>query len=189
MNTGEDTQGLRKIIDFTRLLSLMILAIHFYITCYKAFYEWHWTAEITDKLVVNIAKTGLFKGIWLAKLAALVLLIISLIGAKGRKDEHIQKNSIAAYLLCGILAYLISPLMFYLHGRNSIIAAGYIGLSVTGYLLILAGGTRLSRLIKKGLNKDVFNTENETFPQEERLLENEYSVNLPAKYHHLKDHQ
>lgn len=182
MNTGEDTQGLRKIIDFTRLLSLMILAIHFYMTCYLAFYEWHWTTGIIDKLITNIVKTGLFEGIWPAKLAALLLLGISLIGAKGRKDEHIQKNSIAAYLLCGLLVYLISPLTFYLHGGNSIIATGYIGLSITGYLLILAGGNRLSRLIKNGLNKDVFNTDNETFPQEERLLENEYSVNLPAKY-------
>lgn len=32
------------------------------------------------------------------------------------------------------------------------------------------------------MQSDIFNTENETFPQEERLLENEYSVNLPAVY-------
>jgi hypothetical protein len=56
------------------------------------------------------------------------------------------------------------------------------GITGTGYLLILAGGTRLSRLIKVNLNKDIFNSENETFPQEQRLLENEYSVNLPAKF-------
>lgn len=182
MNTGEDTQGLRKIIDFTRLLSLMVLAIHFYISCYQAFAGWKWTAEIIDKLIVNVSKTGLFKGIWPAKLAVLLLLCISLIGAKGRRDEKIQKNSIAAYLICGLLVYLISPLILYLHGSNSIKATGYIGLSLTGYLLILAGGTRLSRLIKNNLSKDVFNTENETFPQEERLLENEYSINLPARY-------
>ncbi len=53
-------------------------------------------------------------------------------------------------------------------------------------MLILTGGGLLSRLIKSGLKKDVFNLENETFPQEERLLENEYSINLPAKYR-LKD--
>ncbi len=51
-----------------------------------------------------------------------------------------------------------------------------------GYLFVLTGGARLSRLIKTSLNKDVFNLENETFPQEERLLENENSINLPATY-------
>jgi len=30
--------------------------------------------------------------------------------------------------------------------------------------------------------KDIFNKQNETFPQEERLLQNKYSINLPAAY-------
>jgi hypothetical protein len=47
----------------------------------------------------------------------------------------------------------------------------------------MTGGTYLSRFIKLKLHKDIFNTDNECFPQEERLLENEYSVNLPAQYH------
>src|SRR6185503_12863289 len=51
-----------------------------------------------------------------------------------------------------------------------------------GYLLMVTGGTWLTRLLKEKLNKDIFNSENETFPQEERKLENEYSINLPAKY-------
>lgn len=94
MNTGEDTQGLRKILDFTRLISLFILSIHFYILCYKAFQYWGWTAEITDRIISNIAKTGLFNGILKPKLAGLLFLFISLLGAKGKKDEKIQKNSI-----------------------------------------------------------------------------------------------
>lgn len=40
----------------------------------------------------------------------------------------------------------------------------------------------MSRIISLRLNSSVFNTLNETFPQEERLLSNEYSINLPAKY-------
>ncbi|MFX6234589.1 conjugal transfer protein TraG, partial [Acinetobacter baumannii] len=51
-----------------------------------------------------------------------------------------------------------------------------------GFLLILAGGNLLSRLIKLNLGDDVFNSLNETFPQEERLISNEYSINLPARY-------
>ena len=41
----------------------------------------------------------------------------------------------------------------------------------------------MSRVIKRKLSdKDIFNKENETFPQEERLLENQYSINLPARF-------
>jgi hypothetical protein len=46
----------------------------------------------------------------------------------------------------------------------------------------LASGNLLSRLIKLNLSNDIFNSLNETFPQEERLLTNEYSINLPARY-------
>ncbi|SMD01212.1 conjugal transfer protein MobC [Pedobacter nyackensis] len=182
MNTGEDTKGLRKILDFTRLISLFILSIHFYIICYKAFKYWGWTADITDRIISNIAKTGLFNGILKPKLAGLLFLLISLLGAKGKKDEKIQKNSIIAYLLWGLLIYLLSPLMFYLSFSIPLIAGLYIMLSSIGYLLILTGGTWLSRLIKNNLTNDVFNSDNETFPQEERLLKNEYSFNLPTKY-------
>lgn len=182
MNTGEDLQGLRKITDFTRLISIFILTIHFYLVCYKAFNEWGWTAEITDRIIANISQTGLFSNIMKPKLAALLLLAVFLLGIKGRKDEKINTRSIAAYILTGLLLYFVSILCFYLNATPAIIAITYMGITSIGYLLMLAGGTHLSRLLKDKLSGDVFNDENETFPQEERLLENEFSVNLPAKY-------
>ena len=75
MNTGEDIQGLRKIVDFTRLLSIFILVIHFYLVCYPAFVAWGFTADITDRVVKNIVKTGLFANYLRPKLGALLLLI------------------------------------------------------------------------------------------------------------------
>lgn len=182
MNTGEDTQGLRKIIDFTRLISIFILSIHFYLCCYAAFKNWNFTAEITDRIIANIVKTELFNNMAGPKLAALLFLIISLIGLKGKKDEKIELNAITTYLLTGLLLYFISVLCFHLNAPTNITAILYIGITSTGYILVLTGGGLLSRLIRDKLKTDIFNTENETFPQEERLLENEYSVNLPAKY-------
>jgi hypothetical protein len=182
MHTGEDINALRKIIDMTRLISIAILIIHFYLTLYKAFYGWHLTAGITDHITENIARTGLYSSLLKPKLAALLLLIVSLIGAKGKKDEKIRKDTIAIYIGAGLLFYFGSVVGLYLRTDIDIIAVVYITMTSLGYLLILTGGGRLSRLLKAVLTKDVFNRENETFPQEERLLENEYSINLPAKY-------
>ena len=182
MQTGEDTQGLRKIVEFTRLISIFILVIHFYISCYTAFGDWHWTAAITDRIVGNIARTHLFNNWWKPKLAALLCLIISLIGVKGKKDEQINWKSITAYLLSGLLIYWIAVLCFYLPVNLHVNAVLYMALTGTGYLLFMTGGAWLTRLLKEKLNKDIFNKDNETFPQEERKLENEYSINLPAKY-------
>ncbi len=186
MNTGEDIQGLRKIADFTRLISIFILSIHFYLCCYLAFKQWGWTAEITDRIIANISRTGLFDGILKPKLASLLCLAISLVAVSGKKDEKIHIRPIIAYLLTGLLLYFISVLCFYLNANAGIIAILYMGITAIGYMLVLTGGGLLSRLIKEKLNRDIFNAENETFPQEERLLENEYSVNLPARYR-LKD--
>jgi hypothetical protein len=49
-----------------------------------------------------------------------------------------------------------------------------------GYILILTGAGQLSRIIQLKFKGDIFNKLNETFPQEERLLKTEYSINLPA---------
>ena len=64
----------------------------------------------------------------------------------------------------------------------SIIAETYIAVTGLGFILVLTGGNLLSRIIHLKLNNSVFNSLNETFPQEERLLSNEYSINLPAMY-------
>jgi len=182
MNTGEDTQSLRKIIEFTRLISIFILSIHFYICCYVAFKQWGCTAEITDRLISNIAKTGLFDNLITPKLTALLFLAISLLGVKGKKDEKIQKKTIVAFIISGLILYFVSVFCLLFPLNLVTIAILYIGLTSVGYMLILSGGGLLSRLIKDTFNKDVFNTDNETFPQEERLLENESSFNLPTKY-------
>ncbi|MGB3180599.1 MAG: YWFCY domain-containing protein [Cyclobacteriaceae bacterium] len=63
MHTGENTEGLRKIIDWTRLISVSLLGLHIYYYGYGQFEAWGLTAEITDRLLVNIANTGLFQHI------------------------------------------------------------------------------------------------------------------------------
>ncbi|WP_163408100.1 conjugal transfer protein MobC [Flavobacterium ajazii] len=187
MQTGENEQALRKVLDMTRLIGIIILVIHFYYYCYAAFQHWNLVSGFSDKIMGNIYQTGLFSDFHKSKLFALGFLIISLIGVKGRKDEKLNYKIAFAYIITGILIYFISGLSLYLKIELMLAAITYMTLTSSGFLLILSGGTLLSRIIKNRLNsKDIFNKENETFPQEERLLENEYSINLPAKYH-LKD--
>ena len=62
----------------------------------------------------------------------------------------------------------------------------YIATLSVGYICMLMAGTWMSRLLKNNLMDDVFNTENESFQQETRLIENEYSVNLPTRFYYKK---
>ena len=180
--TGENEQGLRKILELTRMISMAVLFIHFYYYCYAAFNEWQLHSTITDRLLQNIFKTGLFSSFNKSKLIALLFLIISLIGARGKKNNKLNYKTSFAYILTGLFLYFISYTILYLHQSINIIATIYISITAIGFILILTGGTLLSRIISQRLNKSVFNSINETFPQEERLLNNEYSINLPAKY-------
>jgi len=180
--TGENEQGLRKIVDLTRFASIFILLLHFYYYCYKAFEQWEIKSTITDRLMNNIVQTGLFNNQYNSKFLAIGLLIISLLGAQGKKDERINWRSIAAYLMIGLLIFFSSSLFLGLNYPLETIAIIYMVASGIGFLFILAGGNLLSRLIKLNLSDDIFNSLNETFPQEERLLTNEFSINLIARY-------
>ncbi len=183
IQTGENEQALRKILDMTRLISIVILIIHFYYYCYIAFAGWGLVSQFSDRLLGNIYNTGLFRSFHHSKLIALGFLAISLLGAKGRKDEKLSYKTAFAYIITGLLLYFFSYLFMLLPTDISSKAALYMSLTSIGFLLVISGGTLLSRIIKNRLNtKDIFNRENETFPQEERLLENEYSINLPARY-------
>ncbi len=180
--TGENEQGLRKIVDLTRFASIFILLLHFYYYCYTAFKQWEFRSTITDRLMANIMHTGLFSSLYISKFIAIGLLVISLLGAQGKKDEKISWKAVAAYLLIGFMLFFSSGMLFSLNYSLQNIAIVYMVVTSIGFLLILAGGNLLSRLIRLNLSNDVFNSLNETFPQEERLLTNEYAINLPARY-------
>lgn len=183
MQTGENEQALRKILDFTRLIAITILVIHCYYFCYAAFKALHYANSFVDRILGHVANTGLLKSFTISKCWALGFLVISLLGTKGRKDEKMSYKTAFCYIITGLLIYFLSFLVLYAPVPLVQQAFFYIPVTAIGFLLIISGGTLLSRIIKNNLNNDdIFNSESETFPQEERLLENEFSVNLPARY-------
>lgn len=183
MSTGENEQGLRKIIDLTRLISIVMLALHFYYYFYKLFVGWGWSASIVKHLFINIQRTGLFANFLRSKLIALGLLLVSLLGARGKIEISLSFPKPLMIFVIGLITYFGSFFLIEFTSDNVLNAALYISLTVAGFVLILTSGTLLSRVFKvKFNNKDIFNTENETFPQEERLIQNDFSINLPGKY-------
>lgn len=182
MNTGENAEALRKIIDLTRKCSIVLLCLHYYIYCYGAFEMWHLTHPVLRRVLMNFGNTGLFRHFYISKAAALGLLVISLMGAKGKKEEKMQLSVALRYLISGLLVYWSSRWLLQLTAEVTVLAGLYISVTTIGFLLILRGGNLCSRIIYDKLDNDIFNKLQETFPQEERLLQNEYSVNLPARY-------
>lgn len=182
MHTGENEQGLRKIIDFTRMGAIIVLGIHIYYFCYAAFDAAGWTTALKDNLLRNLERTGVFRSFHLSKSLALLLLLISLVGVKGKKSTTLRPGVIVVYSIAGLSSFWGSRWVLEWSLPVTMRTVWYSVFTVTGFLLLLTAGTWGSRLIQLRLSKDIFNTLNETFPQEERLLVNEYSINLPARY-------
>lgn len=187
MAQEDDLRALGKVMDFMRGISVIFLLINCYWFCYEAFQQWHITLGIINKILINFQRTtGLFSSILWTKLFCVVFLALSCLGTKGVKEEKITWPKIWAVLFAGFVFFFLNWWLLALPIGKIGAASLYIFTLSVGYICLLMGGVWMSRLLKNNLMDDVFNTENESFMQETRLMENEYSVNLPTRFYYKK---
>ena len=187
MAQEDDLRALGKVMDFMRGISVIFLLVNCYWFCYEAFQEWHFTLGIINKILMNFQRTtGLFSSILWTKLFCVVFLALSCLGTKGVKEEKITWPKIWAVLFSGFVFFFLNWWLLALPIGKVGAASLYIFTLSVGYICLLMGGVWTSRLLKNNLMDDVFNTENESFMQETRLMENEYSVNLPTRFYYKK---
>lgn len=184
MSQEDDLRGLAKVIDFMRAISILFVLIHCYWFCYESFREWNITIGVVDRILMNFQKnTGLFSSLLWTKLFAVLFLGLSCLGTRGVKDEKITWRNIIILLVVGFITFFLDWMLLAIPKVGAIL---YISSLAIGYICLLMGGTWMSRLLKNNLMDDVFNIENESFMQETRLMENEYSVNLPIRFYYQK---
>ena len=187
MAQEDDLRALGKVMDFMRGISVIFLLINCYWFCYEAFQQWHFTLGIINKILMNFQRTtGLFSSNLWTKLFCVVFLALSCLGTKGVKEEKITWPKIWAVLFAGFVFFFLNWWLLALPIGKIGAASLYIFTLSVGYICLLMGGVWMSRLLKNNLMDDVFNTENESFMQETRLMENEYSVNLPTRFYYKK---
>ena len=187
MQNEDDLRGLAKVMDFMRAISILFVVINIYWFCYQLFREWGINIGVVDKILLNFQRTaGLFSNILYTKLFSVVFLALSCLGTKGVKEEKITWNKIYVFLTIGFILFFLNWWLLVLPLPLAANTGLYIFTMTAGYLSLLAAGVWISRLLKNNLMDDVFNTENESFAQETRLIENEYSINLPTRFYYKK---
>ena len=180
-------RALAKIMDFLRAVSIILVVVHLYWYGYEAVRLWGIDIGVVDRMLVNFDRTaGLFHSIVYTKLFALVLLALSCLGTKGVKEEKITWARIWTVLAAGLVLFFLNWWILSLPLPVEANAALYTATVAAGYVCLLMSGTWMSRLLRTNLMEDVFNVENESFMQETRLIENEYSVNLPTRFYYRK---
>ena len=190
MAQEDDLRALGKIMDFLRAVSIILAIMNVYWYCYEAMHMWGVTIGVVDRILINFNRTGgLFHSILYTKLFSLLLLALSCLGTKGVKAEKMSWNRIWTVLAVGFFLFFLNWWILLLPISNLGNAMLYIFTMTAGYICLLMGGLWMSRLLKHNLMEDVFNNENESFMQETKLMENEYSVNLPTRFYYKKKWQ
>ena len=190
MAQEDDLRALGKIMDFLRAVSIILAIMNVYWYCYEAMRMWGVTIGVVDRILINFNRTGgLFHSILYTKLFSLLLLALSCLGTKGVKAEKMSWNRIWMVLAIGFFLFFLNWWILLLPISYLGNATLYIFTMTAGYICLLMGGLWMSRLLKHNLMEDVFNNENESFMQETKLMENEYSVNLPTRFYYKKKWQ
>ena len=190
MAQEDDLRALGKIMDFLRAVSIILAIMNVYWYCYEAMRMWVVTIGVVDRILINFNRTGgLFHSILYTKLFSLLLLALSCLGTKGVKAEKMNWNRIFTVLAVGFFLFFLNWWILLLPISYLGNATLYIFTMTAGYICLLMGGLWMSRLLKHNLMEDVFNNENESFMQETKLMENEYSVNLPTRFYYKKKWQ
>ena len=183
MSQEDDLRGLAKVMEFMRAISIIFIVVHIYWFCYQAIVDMGINIGVVDKILLNFQNTaGLFSNLLVTKVFAIIFLALSCLGTKGVKNQKMTWQKIYATFLGGLVLFFMNWWMLDLPFSPIVNMVIYTVTMTVGYILLLMSGVWISRMFKHNLMEDVFNVANESFMQETRLMENEYTVNLPTKF-------
>ena len=184
----DDRKDLNKNLETILLIGLGLYGLHIYIELRTFFGNYGYAHPVSDKILGNlINKNGFFGNPWGLKLVAGAMVVGYGAANRGVKSLNLNNRSVIKSLLIGIVLYCGSTFM--LTSDRLLSATGidevsiaYMLLTAVGLLYLLKGAQWFNRLLDFMPGADMFNAKNETFPQEELLIQNDDSVNLPTRF-------
>ncbi len=173
-----ESHELVKLHEGFRFFSYVLLFLSMYLNQLGYFTAHGLHIPAFHPLVVKMQNLTFLANVYKSKTVCLVFLAITCVGTKAHKDRELAVSTIVGQLIAGLILYWGSLILFKSY------PVSYLTLTFFGFVLLNIGFDNISKLINVNLMKDRFNVENESFPQEEVLRKNEYSVNLPTVYQH-----
>lgn len=143
-----------------------------------------------DFIISRIGKWAIYDNLVYSKLATLLLLLITCIGTRAKKNINYNVSRMITIPFITGLILLIISVWLYIHVVNfklfTIPATWvlYIIFSLVGIICVNVALDNISKILKSNLMKDKWNFENESFEQETKLIENDHSVNIPMKFYY-----
>lgn len=186
MEESKELQGTYSIFRTTIYISLLL---EFFMYGLDS-----WALAELDGIVnafhLRLSQLSTYQFLPYSKMVTLMLVIITCIGTKNKKQIEFDPRKLIFYPLVFGFLFLVASIFIYncdwnirlwlLRGNIWV----YMSMSVVGTVLIHTALDNVSKYFKDGLLKDRFNFENESFEQTTELVENKYSVNIPMRYYY-----
>ena len=187
----QEQQNQIKIYDFFQKMAYGVVTLD----CLILFFQ---NAEIPvlSNILQSFAKMGVFFPPINAKLSTLVLITLVAIGTRAKKKRDLDATkeiflpiSVGLIMIISSLALVwgagnpnLPYVVPYLNGYQ----LGYLLLSYAGTMITQKGADSISKLMQTKMDKDRWNTEEESFDQNRELVETSTSVNIPYKFRYKK---
>ena len=187
----QEQQNQNKIYDFFQKMVYGVVTLD----CLILFFQ---NAEIPvlSNILQSFAKMGVFFPPINAKLSTLVLITLVAIGTRAKKKRDLDATkeiflpiSVGLIMIISSLALVwgagnpnLPYVVPYLNGYQ----LGYLLLSYAGTMITQKGADSISKLMQTKMDKDRWNTEEESFDQNRELVETPTSVNIPYKFRYKK---
>jgi hypothetical protein len=125
-----------------------------------------------------------------SKLATLFLICLVSIGTLAKKKQNLDPKKHIIYPLClglflffGSVLYQGRPSAF-VFAYTSWFNLGYMICSIISAMMISVAMDNVSKIIRSGLGKDIWNVEGESFMQQVKPVVTPYSVNIPMQFYY-----
>ena len=138
----------------------------------------------------RIARMPIYQNIIYSKLTTLLLVIITCIGTRNKKQLEFDARKMVFWpIILGLTLTVLSVYLFKANWHSMFFTLRsniwlYMLASIVGTILIHVALDNISKYFKDGLMKDRFNYEQESFEQEEKEQNTKYSVNIPMRYYY-----
>ena len=182
----QETQHLKTMYGVFRIVVYTIL--FFEIILFMPVDVWYYISFLAGAFKVF----GIYNSLYAAKIAEIVMLCVTSIGTRAKKDMNFNVVTMVEYPLAAGSVLLVLCFMFYNMdfgenvGTHPLSRWLYAVTSVLSILVLHVALDNTSKYISSKVSKDRFNFEEESFQQMEECVSNEYSVNIPMLFYHKK---
>ena len=187
----QEQQNQIKIYDFFQKMVYGVVTLD----CLTLFFV-NAKVPVISNILQSFSKMGVFYPPINAKLTTLVLIALVAIGTKAKKKRDLNPTKeIFVPIAIGLIMIILSLVLATGAADTSLptpipyfntYQIGYMILSYAGAMITQKGADSISKLMQTKIDKDRWNTEEESFDQNRELVETPTSVNIPYKFRYKK---